>query len=193
LLGGIGYYYGPIRIKKDDGGYYYDEPAGLLTGTPSRSNFPRGFLWDEGFHLMLTCQWSRFLCMDILSHWFNSMKPNGWIPREQIRGPEAESVAPEMYIAQDPSIANPPSMMFPMKYLVYYANNGETRAAQFLRKFYPRWRLWYSWFFESQENPSVPFTFSWRGGAPLRNLPSGLDDYPRDYLIHTGEEMHLDL
>lgn len=98
LLGGIGYYYGPLRIKTGEKTFQYDEPAGLLTGCPSRSRFPRGFLWDEGFHLMLTCQWSRFLCMDILSHWFNSMKPSGWIAREQIRGPEAESKVPPEFI-----------------------------------------------------------------------------------------------
>lgn len=55
LLGGIGYYYGGVMIKGANGGKYYDEPAGLFTGSPSRSRFPRGFLWDEGFHLMLTC------------------------------------------------------------------------------------------------------------------------------------------
>jgi mannosyl-oligosaccharide glucosidase len=81
LLGGIGYYYGPVKIK-DGKSSYYDDAAGLFTGCPSRSRFPRGFLWDEGFHLMLTCQWSKYLCMDIYAHWFNTMKPNGWIPRE---------------------------------------------------------------------------------------------------------------
>jgi mannosyl-oligosaccharide glucosidase len=56
LLGGIGYFYGPIRILNEtDGTWYYDEPAGLFTATPSRPYFPRGFLWDEGFHSQLTC------------------------------------------------------------------------------------------------------------------------------------------
>jgi mannosyl-oligosaccharide glucosidase len=67
LLGGIGYYYGPVQIRiPGTANKYYDDPAGLFTGSPSRSRFPRGVLWDEGFHLLLTCQWSRFLCMDIL-------------------------------------------------------------------------------------------------------------------------------
>lgn len=55
LLGGIGYYYGPVLIKQSNGASSYDDPAALFTGCPSRSRFPRGFLWDEGFHLMVTC------------------------------------------------------------------------------------------------------------------------------------------
>jgi mannosyl-oligosaccharide glucosidase len=74
------------------------EPAGLYTHVPARRGFPRGFLWDEGFHLHITCQWSRFICFDSLRHWFNTIKPSGWIPREQIRGPEAERVVPEFFI-----------------------------------------------------------------------------------------------
>ncbi len=132
MLGGIGYYYGSVWIKTPNGGKYSDEPAGLFTGSPSRSRFPRGFLWDEGFHLMLTCQWSRYLCMDILSHWFHTMKPNGWIPREQIRGREAESTVPAEFLVQDPKLANPPSMMFPMKLLVKAAAKGDTKVLAFL-------------------------------------------------------------
>jgi mannosyl-oligosaccharide glucosidase len=59
LLAGISYFYGPIRILNataaDGKSWYYDEPTGLFTATPSRPYFPRGFLWDEGFHSELTC------------------------------------------------------------------------------------------------------------------------------------------
>lgn len=56
LLGGIGYFYGSSSVglgkKTADATEEILEfgPAPLLTAVPSRSFFPRGFLWDEGFH-----------------------------------------------------------------------------------------------------------------------------------------------
>ncbi len=39
----------------------------------------------------------------------------------------------------------------------------------------------------------MPHTFSWRGRTSQENLPSGLDDYPRAFIVNEGYEIHLDL
>jgi hypothetical protein len=92
-------------------------PAELYTAVPSRPFFPRGFLWDEGFHqlliwsglissyiIKLLCavarltkhvfagicrRWDIRICVDIFGHWLDLMNIDGWIPREQIVGSEA--------------------------------------------------------------------------------------------------------
>jgi mannosyl-oligosaccharide glucosidase len=79
LIGGIGYYQGSSIIDRnykhdydededdEDDGDARVQAAGLsderelLTATPSRSFFPRGFYWDEGFHLALIGEWDNDL------------------------------------------------------------------------------------------------------------------------------------
>ncbi|CDO76526.1 Glycoside Hydrolase Family 63 protein [Trametes cinnabarina] len=79
LIGGIGYFYGTSIVDRsfayewdqDDDvvveesnekkGPTLEPPKGLLTATPSRSFFPRGFYWDEGFHLLHIGEWDNDL------------------------------------------------------------------------------------------------------------------------------------
>ena len=70
----------------------------LFTGTPSRSLFPRGFLWDDGFILQIICVWEPLLCIESLDTWINTLDERGWIPREQIRGAEAENFADKNFL-----------------------------------------------------------------------------------------------
>jgi len=39
----------------------------------------------------------------------------------------------------------------------------------------------------------MPYTYSWRDKTKDGCLGSGLDDYPRDYLINDRKEIHVDL
>ncbi|KAH7915973.1 glycoside hydrolase [Hygrophoropsis aurantiaca] len=127
LLGGIGYFYGTSIVDK---GFAYDwdqeddvyddddlskgarltEPRALLTATPSRSFFPRGFYWDEGFHLLHIGEWDTDLSLEILKDWINLIDENGWVAREQILGEESRSKVPPQFQTQVPTFANPPTL-----------------------------------------------------------------------------------
>lgn len=123
-------------------------PISLLTSTPSRTSFPRGFLWDEGYHQMVASQWDVSITMQILADWLNAQYhcsppaeapgglfgsmfgkkganavpssncTGGWIPRELILGAEAERRVPEEFITQRVDIANPPTLLLVVESLL---------------------------------------------------------------------------
>lgn len=86
-------------------------PYELFTCVPSRPFFPRGFYWDEGFHLLPILEYDSDLALEIVKSWFSLIDDNGWIAREQILGAEARTKVPEEFTVQNPNIANPPTLM----------------------------------------------------------------------------------
>ncbi|KAM7540757.1 hypothetical protein Aperf_G00000025435 [Anoplocephala perfoliata] len=211
MLGGIGYFYGtslistaPLdRITSSETSIVEYWPASLFTATPSRSKFPRGFLWDEGFHAILVGRWDVELALQILGHWLDLLNAEGWIPREQILGWEARAAVPREFIVQSTLVANPPALILAIEDLL---DRRETHmsleeAAMFDRwalLALPRLRAWFAWLSTTQAG-ELPTSFRWRG-RPLDDptqlnpltLASGLDDYPR--ASHpTANERHLDL
>ncbi|KAF2855245.1 glycoside hydrolase family 63 protein [Plenodomus tracheiphilus IPT5] len=243
LIGGIGYFYGDSRVdrsydaayEEDNEGFWEDAaearsrnqatfegPSELFTSIPSRPFFSRGFLWDEGFHLLPVIDWDADLTLDIIKSWFNLMDEDGWIGREQILGAEARSKVPEEFQVQYPHYANPPTLFMVItsfldkldaiktdttnakliaakSYSMQLANREA--ALQYLRNLYPLFKRQYFWFRKTQagdiksyerEAFSTKEGYRWRGRTPQHILTSGLDDYPRAQPPHPGE-LHVDL
>ncbi|CAH2062453.1 unnamed protein product, partial [Iphiclides podalirius] len=200
MVGGIGYFYGAGRVRSartPEPVPYWRAP--LYTAVPSRSFFPRGFLWDEGFHGLLLGRWSPSIQLDIAAHWLDLINVEGWIPREQILGAEALARVPKEFVVQSNAAANPPMLLLQLAQLVAARpglfQSGEHRAT--LDRMFPRLQAWYQWF-QATQRGKEPTSYRWRGrvddGLQLnpKTLTSGLDDYPR--ASHpTDVERHVDL
>ena len=234
LLGGLGYFYGDSKVDTSNATEYREDelqfwkkaaeahsrttpdtvgPFELFTSVPSRPFFPRGFLWDEGFHLEIILDWDMDLALDILCSWFALMDEQGWIAREQILGAEARSKVPPEFQVQYPHYANPPTLFTVVAAFLdrlsgkvsytglesYYLSHDEA-GRHLLVDLYPLLRRHYEWFRKSQAGdlesykrpgPSSTHGYRWRGRYPQHTLTSGLDDYPRAEPPHPGE-LHVD-
>lgn len=228
LVGGIGYFSGTSLVDRSYAPEYEEENEGfwdetadargraqvttepatqLFTSVPSRPFFPRGFLWDEGFHLIPIADWDMDLTLEIVQSWFNLMDDDGWIAREQILGPEARSKVPEEFQIQYPHYANPPSLFLILDLFVdklsseTYDAAHATALKEHIHKFYPLLKRQHAWFRKTQFGEIKAYdrvafnsreAYRWRGRTPRHILPSGLDDYPRPQPPHPGE-LHTDL
>jgi len=235
LLGGIAYLNGRSLVARNDAmkantslgadefvlipsnfEYYTDLPRSselgalrktkLLTATPSRSVFPRGFLWDEGFHQLVIMKWDLPLALECLESWLSGSMKSGWIPREQVLGSEARSQFADhimQYMLQNPDIANPPTLLMPWS-VMSTMEQKQLSSVDFLA--IDKWKSMFEtlerhvlWLDSTQRASNID-SYRWRGrslalapggGVPL-TLASGLDDYPRSKVPH-DEERHLDL
>ena len=200
MIGSIGYFYGSAQVQSEHTGQpvpYWKAP--LYTAVPSRSFFPRGFLWDEGFHGLLLASWDIDIEMEIISHWFDLMNSEGWIPREMILGDEALAKVPDEFVTQVNTNANPPTFFITFQYILQH-KRGEllSKHLHLLDRLYPRLQAWYDWFNTTQLG-EISGTYRWRGRDEHttrelnpKTLTSGLDDYPR--ASHPNkDERHIDL
>ncbi|KAK1831601.1 glycoside hydrolase [Podospora conica] len=239
LLGGLGFFHGDTKVDYSNSSAYQETdldfwtqaasamsrapvtttpPQTLLSHTPSRPFFPRGFLWDEGFHLLPVIEWDLDLAISVLQSWLNLMDNDGWIGREQILGPEARSRVPPQFQVQYPHYANPPTLLSLLIPTIISKLTGASpytghpslhlsspsRATTLLQTLHPLLARHYHWFRRTQSGnftpayPRPPSTtttphvgFRWRGRTPQHTLTSGLDDYPRANPPHPGE-LHVD-
>ncbi|KAF2872500.1 glycoside hydrolase [Massariosphaeria phaeospora] len=222
LLGGLGYFYGTTQVDLSHSPEYEEVgtifwkniaeaqrrakpetkgPSELFTHVPSRPGFSRGFLWDEGFHLLLVQQWDMDLAIEVLQSWLALMDSDGWIAREQVPGAETQSKIPRTFLVQYPHIANPPTLFWVVsKYLdvvsgkTKYSGRESTllsdskKSKALIAELFLKLKRHYNWFRRTQagdvEVHSVPRAslnegYRWRGRTPNYNLASGLDDFPR--------------
>ncbi|KRX98514.1 putative mannosyl-oligosaccharide glucosidase [Trichinella pseudospiralis] len=198
MLGSISYFHGYSIVQSQFNTHpILYGPHTLFSSIPSRSFFPRGFLWDEGFHQLLIHRWDQKLSFEIIAGWLDLMNTEGWIPREVILGTEAEQKVPAEFLTQRNLYANPPMFFYLIKSTLKN-NKLSTDSKEILSRMYPRLRLWYNWLNKSQSGVQ-PGTYRWRGRNATtdlelnpKTLPSGLDDYPR--ASHpSDEEYHVDL
>ncbi|KAK4995964.1 Processing alpha glucosidase I [Elasticomyces elasticus] len=193
LVGGIGYFYGDAVVDRSYAPEYDEENEGfwqqtaeararnqqklegpyeLFTSIPSRPFFPRGFLWDEGFHLLPIIDWDVDLTLQIIKSWFNLMDENGWIGREQILGAEARSKVPAEFQVQYPHYANPPTLFLVLDAFIDKLSSAASpgfndqqpmssgfassaaadpeAAKQYLRDLYPLLKRHYEWYRSTQ-------------------------------------------
>lgn len=169
LVGGIGYFHGSDIVDRsaqpeydeENEGFWeeteearsrakpvYEGPKELFTCIPSRPFFPRGFLWDEGFHLtpivdwdidlvyvgtssiFLLCQLLTRTSLEIVKSWFSLMDEDGWIAREQIIGAEARSKVPPEFTVQYPHYANPPTLFLILESFMDKVNANKALTAK---------------------------------------------------------------
>ncbi|QGI80455.1 hypothetical protein CEK25_007297 [Fusarium fujikuroi] len=212
LIGGIGYFHGhqlidrsyaPEYEEQNDG--FWEEaaqakartqpelegPYELFTSVPSRPFFPRGFLWDEGFHLIPIADWDIDLTLEIVKSWYNTMDEDGWIAREQILGHEARSKVPPEFQVQFPHYANPPTLFLIIEGFMerLRASNGTKREAKERILGADPLQTAHLDNIELGENYLRRL---WRGRTETHILTSGLDDYPRPQPPSPGE-LHVDL
>ena len=198
LLGGIGYFQGTSIVDRSYSGAYDEDdeqfwesasaqlansagqeegPTELFTSVPSRAFFPRGFYWDEGFHLMPIGMWDQDLSLEIIKSWFALMDEDGWIGREQILGDEARSKVPQEFTTQYPHYANPPTLFIAIDHFLTRLKRAENKeykaefqqsfglesgvdsdylanpdlAREYLKELYPGLKKHYDWFRRTQQ------------------------------------------
>ncbi|KAL3257751.1 hypothetical protein ABHI18_006579 [Aspergillus niger] len=196
LVGGIGFFHGTDIVDRSAAPEYDEEnegfweetaeargraqpilegPKDLFTCVPSRPFFPRGFLWDEGFHLIPVIDWDTDLALEIVKSWLSLMDEDGWIAREQILGSEARSKVPPEFTIQYPHYANPPTLFIILEAFIdkldakknasmhTYADSGVTDNLRsifvdqpelgeaFIRSIYPLLKKHYYWYRSTQK------------------------------------------
>lgn len=160
LLGSHAFMYGTSRVRDARGAVSDARATPLFCAVPSRAFFPRGFLWDDGFHQLVVARFDAPLAADVLLHWAALVQPDGWLAREQILGDEARARVPTEFVAQSRQVANPPTLLLLVEALV--ARRRVAPAAEAatldaaLAAALPALERWFGWLLSSQSAAALP-------------------------------------
>jgi len=168
-------------------------PTSLFSTTPCRTTFPRGFLWDEGFHQQVVSRWNVTQSMYIYDSWLSHIDESGWVGREQILGEESRSRVPWEYVPQSRSVANPPMLIITLGRIIQrlkdqpeqFTEQEHHMVQALVHKYLPSLHAHVEWYYRMESSHTnvagAVTSMAWRGRNIEANkcLPSGLDDYPR--------------
>lgn len=124
--------------------------------------------------------------------------------REQILGSEARAQVPEAFIAQNPLVMNPPTLLLAIHKIIRKLQNtisleideeGHSRpfsrAQTFATSIFPSLQRWIHYIEQTQQS-ALPGAFRWYGRTEDHCLASGIDDFPRPSPMSLREG-HVDL
>ena len=187
-IGSIGYFYGSNLL---DDGTWTSPPGSLLTGVPSRSFFPRGFFWDEGFHQLLVSKFNPKLAQEVIESWLTRFDSSGWVAREQVLGLEAIERVPFQFLAQNRTFANPPTLLLAVESLL----DVQQTSKEFAQHVFDVFMKHRDWLQRTQQSRAQEGLMAWKGRSKdaIHTLTSGIDDYPRGFGHDFYREAHVDL
>jgi len=194
LQGNMGRFEGDLIVVGPDRENVGKKQRMQLTAIgPSRTRFPRGFLWDEGFHLLALGRFNIELSVEILTSWLGTQlasEGHGWIPREHALSLRDKVSIPPEFIPQDPRIANPPTLIFFLTQLI----SSHEMSSESISRIAGHVFRWFS-HLETTQKSFGGKCYRWSMRTEDHCLSSGLDDYPRGPLLDgNGEnECHVDL
>lgn len=199
LYGGMTFYFGRLYTQNS---LILHRQDFSYTFTPSRLIFPRSFLWDDGFHQMVTVHYNPDLVMDMLEGWMRKIDMFGWVGREQIRGGEISAQMPDAtYVFQDWFEMNPPTLLIPILHLI---NNPCPKTHNFLHTNFANLERWYRYLKSTQSHQSLEYPetlnnsifYRWQCKDDCKRgnfMGSGLDDYPRTSNQTELSKQHVDI
>ena len=194
LFGNLGRFYGPLSVS---------DPLHIVSLTPdsmrirmtsigpSRSKFPRPFLWDDGFHMLAIDSVNRPVAVEIVTSWLRLQlvsQQEGWIPRELALSDRDRAAIPPKFLSQDPLIANPLSLLFVIR--IWLREEGFLSSGV-KRKIQNHLNRWFHHLDKTLKSSSNG-CYRWKPRDSNHCLASGLDDYPRGSAVNE-DECHLDL